>query len=126
MRPGGRVDRTALGPNDAFYFETDRTANSNRQARRRFDFRSPVFLRLHAALRWRMGHRSLGFSPMPKSDNPPFPGALRLFSAAVIIVLIVGAGLFFAPALVKPRWPWPVTPFSARFLGGFYTAEMAV
>ncbi|RWE79801.1 hypothetical protein [Mesorhizobium sp.] len=63
---------------------------------------------------------------MPKSDNPPFPGALRLFSAAVIIVLIVGAGLFFAPALVKPRWPWPVTPFSARFLGGFYTAEMAV
>ena len=63
---------------------------------------------------------------MPTSDNPPFPAALRLFSAGVIIVLIVGAGLFFAPALVKPRWPWPVTPFSARFLGGFYTAEMAV
>ncbi|WP_246694467.1 hypothetical protein [Mesorhizobium sp. M2E.F.Ca.ET.209.01.1.1] len=72
------------------------------------------------------GHRSLRLFPMPKSDNPPFPGALRLFSAVVIIVLIVGAGLFFAPALVKPRWPWPVTPFSARFLGGFYTAEMAV
>jgi hypothetical protein len=67
-----------------------------------------------------------GASPVPTSDNPPFPAALRLFSAGVIIVLIVGAGLFFAPALVKPRWPWPVTPFSARFLGGFYTAEMAV
>ncbi|RUW96108.1 hypothetical protein EOA27_39110, partial [Mesorhizobium sp. M2A.F.Ca.ET.037.01.1.1] len=64
----------------------------------------------------------LGLSLMPKSDNPPLPGALRLFSAAVIVVLIVGAGLFFAPTLVKPRWPWPVTPFSARFLGGFYTA----
>ncbi|ESW64388.1 hypothetical protein X769_17025 [Mesorhizobium sp. LSJC268A00] len=63
---------------------------------------------------------------MPTRDNPPFPAALRLFSAGVIIVLIVGAGLFFAPALVKPRWPWAVTPFNARFLGGFYTAEMAV
>ncbi|WP_292125764.1 hypothetical protein [Mesorhizobium sp.] len=28
--------------------------------------------------------------------------------------------------LVKPRWPWAVTPFNARFLGGFYTAEMVV
>lgn len=73
-----------------------------------------------------MAHSSLGLSPVPTPDNPPFPAALRLFSAGVIIVLIVGAGLFFAPALVKPRWPWPVTPFSARFLGGFYTAEMAV
>ncbi|KUM27189.1 hypothetical protein AU467_01975 [Mesorhizobium loti] len=63
---------------------------------------------------------------MPTSNNPPFPAALRLFSLMVIIVLIVGAGLFFAPALVKPRWPWAVTPFNARFLGGFYTAEMVV
>ncbi|OWK19294.1 hypothetical protein AJ88_44885 [Mesorhizobium amorphae CCBAU 01583] len=38
---------------------------------------------------------------MPTSSNPPFPAALRLFSVAVIIVLIVGAGLFFAPALVN-------------------------
>lgn len=63
---------------------------------------------------------------MPTPDNPPFPAALRLFSVVVIMVLIVGAGLFFAPALVKPRWPWAVTPFNARFLGGFYTAEMVV
>ncbi|RWO89105.1 hypothetical protein [Mesorhizobium sp.] len=63
---------------------------------------------------------------MPASNNPPFPAALRLFSVVVIIVLIVGAGLFFAPVLVKPCWPWAVTPFNARFLGGFYTAEMVV
>ncbi|SFU22251.1 hypothetical protein [Mesorhizobium sp. YR577] len=63
---------------------------------------------------------------MQTSDNPPFPAALRLFSAAVVIVLIVGAGLFFAPTLVKARWPWAVTPFNARFLGGFYTTEMVV
>jgi hypothetical protein len=63
---------------------------------------------------------------MQTSDNPPFPAALRLFSAGVIIVLVVGAGLFFAPTLVKARWPWAVTPFNARFLGGFYTTEMVV
>ncbi|OHV87335.1 hypothetical protein ORS3428_22170 [Mesorhizobium sp. ORS 3428] len=63
---------------------------------------------------------------MPTSDNPPFPATLRLFSLVVIIVLAVGAGLFFAPVLVKPRWPWVLTPFNARFLGGFYTAEMVV
>ncbi|WP_245458879.1 hypothetical protein [Mesorhizobium sp. M1A.F.Ca.IN.022.06.1.1] len=63
---------------------------------------------------------------MPTSDNPPLAATLRLFSLVVIIVLTVGAGLFFAPVLVKPRWPWAVTPFNARFLGGFYTAEMVV
>ena len=30
-----------------------------------------------------------------------------------------------APDLVKPRWPWAVTPFNSRFLGAFYIAEMA-
>ena len=41
-------------------------------------------------------------------------------------VLLVGVGLFVWPSLVRPRWPWEVAPFNARFLGGFYTAEFAV
>ena len=63
---------------------------------------------------------------MASPGNIPLHPALRFFSAGVIIVLIVGAGLFVAPGLVKARWPWAVTPFNARFLGGFYIAEMAV
>ncbi|HEY5817629.1 MAG TPA: hypothetical protein VIU14_04385 [Mesorhizobium sp.] len=63
---------------------------------------------------------------MASSGNLPLHPALRFFSAGVIVVLIVGAGLFIAPGLVKPRWPWAVTPFNARFLGGFYIAEMVV
>ena len=58
-------------------------------------------------------------------DNAPLHPALRFFSAGVLVVLLVGAGLFVAPDLVKARWPWPVTPFNSRFLGGFYIAEMA-
>lgn len=62
---------------------------------------------------------------MASANNAPLHPALRLFSAGVMIVLLVGAGLFLVPDLVKPRWPWPVTPFNSRFLGGFYIAEMA-
>ena len=61
---------------------------------------------------------------MAEIDNPVLPGSLRIFSGAVILVLLVGAGLFFVPDLVKPRWPWPLAPFNARFLGSFYLAEM--
>lgn len=63
---------------------------------------------------------------MARNENPQLHPALRLFSAGVILVLLVGVGLFVAPSLVRPRWPWDVAPFNARFLGGFYTAELAV
>jgi hypothetical protein len=61
---------------------------------------------------------------MPEDGNPKLQGGLRIFSAAVIVVLLVGAGLFFVPDMVKPRWPWLLAPFNARFLGSFYLAEM--
>lgn len=60
------------------------------------------------------------------TGNPALHPALRIFSAGVIIVLLVGAGLFLTPGLVRPRWPWAVAPFNARFLGSFYIAEIAV
>ena len=65
-----------------------------------------------------------GDGAMLDDANPQLPGGLRIFSAAVIVVLLVGAGLFFVPDLVKPRWPWPLAPFNARFLGSFYLAEL--
>lgn len=61
---------------------------------------------------------------MVASGNPALPASVRFFSGAVIVVLLMGAGLFFVPDLVKARWPWSLTPFNARFLGGFYLAEM--
>jgi hypothetical protein len=61
---------------------------------------------------------------MAGRENPALPGSLRFFSAFVVLVLLVGAGLFLVPDLVKPRWPWKLAPFNARFLGSFYLAEL--
>ena len=38
---------------------------------------------------------------MADNGNPALPGSVRLFSGAVIVVLLMGAGLFFVPDLVK-------------------------
>lgn len=61
---------------------------------------------------------------MTENENPALPGSLRGFSALVIVVLLLGAGLFFVPDIAKVRWPWALAPFNARFLGSFYLAEM--
>ncbi|TJW01738.1 MAG: hypothetical protein E5X42_31215, partial [Mesorhizobium sp.] len=85
-RPGG-----VFGPSAASYFEThptairiDRPGDSSISVRRIFTGR-----KRHYDGPW--GIHLWGLSSMPASDNPPFPAALRLFSVAVIIVLIVGA-----------------------------------
>ena len=54
---------------------------------------------------------------MAEDGNPALPAGLRVFSAFVVLVLVIGAGLFLVPDLVKPRWPWPLTPLTARVLG---------
>ncbi len=59
-----------------------------------------------------------------QSANPAMPTLQRLVFLIVALVVLVGAGLFFAPALVAPRWPWSLTPFNARFLGAVYLSEL--
>jgi hypothetical protein len=58
-------------------------------------------------------------------DNPKLSPLVRVFAAVVILVLAGGVLLLVYPSLISARWPWRLTPFNARFLGAFYTAEMA-
>lgn len=58
-------------------------------------------------------------------DNPKLSPLARVFAAVVILVLAGGVLLLVYPALISARWPWRLTPFNARFLGAFYTAELA-
>ncbi len=57
--------------------------------------------------------------------NPALSPLLRVFAIAVILVLIGGSLLLIYPAAIVPYWPWRLAPFTARFLGAFYLAEMA-
>jgi hypothetical protein len=56
--------------------------------------------------------------------NPTLSPLMRVFALIVALVLIGGVILLLYPGLIAPRWPWQLTPFNARFLGAFYTAEL--
>ncbi|HTN97830.1 MAG TPA: hypothetical protein VL101_12710, partial [Nordella sp.] len=56
--------------------------------------------------------------------NTPLSPWVRVFSGAALIVLIAGPLLLFVPQVIVPRWPWPIAPFNARFLGAVYCAEL--
>ncbi|HLF28729.1 MAG TPA: hypothetical protein VJG32_20560 [Anaerolineae bacterium] len=59
------------------------------------------------------------------SDNPPITPWLRLITFIEVLVLLgAGLGLFFAPELIRPQWPWSPAPFNTRFLGATYLASL--
>ena len=62
---------------------------------------------------------------MNESANPKISSLLRYLTFVEVLVLfITGLGLFFAPKMIEPFWPWKLLPFNARFLGAVYTASL--
>jgi hypothetical protein len=56
-----------------------------------------------------------------QEENPPVPLPLRVLSAAQTAILAAtGATMFFDTGFAQSIWPWTLTPFNARFIGGFY------
>ena len=61
-----------------------------------------------------------------QSENPALPLNLRgLTLVGALTLLAVGLGLFFAPALAWPLWPWSLGPFDGLFLGAVCLAALA-
>ncbi|MFL5733299.1 MAG: hypothetical protein ACJ78Q_08865 [Chloroflexia bacterium] len=58
-------------------------------------------------------------------NNPALSPWLRVFIGVVVVVLIIGSGLFFVPDVLVPAWPWKIAPFNARFLGSIYLAGLS-
>lgn len=55
--------------------------------------------------------------------NPRIRLDLRVFMLIEIGILApTGAGMFFAIERTQEVWPWELTPFNSRFIGGFYLA----
>lgn len=59
---------------------------------------------------------------MPEASNPRVSSLLRAFTWTEVVVVGAAAGLYTAPALVIPFWPWALTPFNAFFVGATYFA----
>jgi hypothetical protein len=54
-------------------------------------------------------------------DNPPLSPLVRLYTLVVIAVFAFAVSPLFMPEAIGPRWPWPLTPFTSRFVGAIYT-----
>jgi len=58
-------------------------------------------------------------------QNPPVSSFLRFFTLFELVVLAAaGAGLFFFSAIIRPIWPWDISPFNAAFIGAIYLASV--
>lgn len=60
-----------------------------------------------------------------RAQNPELTPLLRVFIAVVVLVLIIGSGLFFLTDTLTPAWPWKIPPFNAHFLGAIYIGGLA-
>lgn len=59
-------------------------------------------------------------------SEPPISLLLRIFFIVEVIVLVVvGFGLFFLPAPAAPVWPWKVPLFNELFLGTVYLSALS-
>ncbi len=61
---------------------------------------------------------------MTTESNLAISPLLRFLTFVEVVVLfLAGFGLFLAPKLAAPLWPWELLPFNARFLGAVYAAS---
>lgn len=59
------------------------------------------------------------------NDNPRISSLLYLVTAIESLVLLVaGVGLLLFPSVIRPLWPWPLSPFNALLLGAIYSASL--
>ena len=61
-------------------------------------------------------------APLPAEDQhgPVFIGLKRVAAVGVIVSVILGALAFINPQFLDTRWPWPLDPFDARIMAGFF------
>ena len=59
------------------------------------------------------------------NDNPKITRLLLTVTAIEALVLLVaGVGLLLFPSVLRPMWPWQLSPFNALLLGAVYSASL--
>jgi hypothetical protein len=60
-------------------------------------------------------------------EGPPTPSLVRgLVAAFALCSLALGAVLFIHPSALFDAWPWKLTPFTGRVIGGWYLSGAAL
>lgn len=49
---------------------------------------------------------------------------LTLVGVSILLLILVGGGLFCFPEFAQSRWLWPLKPFNTRFLGAIYLTAL--
>lgn len=58
-------------------------------------------------------------------DNPKITRLLFYVTAwESLVLLIAGVGLLLFPSVIRPFWPWELSPFNALLLGAIYSASL--
>ncbi|EDX83546.1 hypothetical protein S7335_726 [Synechococcus sp. PCC 7335] len=64
-------------------------------------------------------------NPNAGQNQTRLPFVLWLLSViSIILLILVGGGLFFFPDFSRPIWLWSLTPFNLRFLGAIYLTAL--
>jgi len=59
------------------------------------------------------------------NENPKITTLLLTVTALESLVLLVaGVGLLLFPSMIRPLWPWELSPFNALLLGAIYSASL--
>lgn len=59
------------------------------------------------------------------NENPKITTLLITITAIESLVLLVaGVGLLLFPSIIRPLWPWELSPFNALLLGAIYSASL--
>jgi hypothetical protein len=59
-----------------------------------------------------------------QDNNPTIAPTLRWTYVFSCLLLFAAGSMYFIPEFVVSRWPWPLAPFNARFLGTVYLVEL--
>jgi hypothetical protein len=59
------------------------------------------------------------------NDNPKISKLLITITAVECLVLLVaGVGILIFPSIIRPLWPWELSPFNGLLLGSIYSASL--
>ncbi|HST67515.1 MAG TPA: hypothetical protein VLM05_20260 [Mycobacteriales bacterium] len=81
-----------------------------------------VYVTVPVALVALIVHQQRAAGSDPERRDPVPAWLVAAFALQGLVMLVVGAALFVAPATARTLWPWPLTPLTARVVAAWLIA----